>query len=50
MEVTSARGATGLLESRTEYLYRPDGQRDWRHFSTYDTMTRDGLFPIGVEP
>lgn len=50
MRVTSARGATGMQESRIEYLYRPDGSNDWRHFSTYDSVTREGEFPIGVDP
>lgn len=49
MQVSSVRGATGQMQPSVEFLYRPDGSREWRHFSTYDRMTREGEYPIAVD-
>lgn len=50
MRVTAARGGTGMLGARVQYMYRIAGSSDWRPFSTYDEDSRDGEYPIGVDP
>ena len=50
MRVTSARGSTGMLGARVQFMYRTAGSSDWHPFSTYDDDARDGEYPIGVDP
>ena len=43
-------GATGQQDTRTEYFYRREGSRDWQPFVTYDSLSREGAFPVAVDP
>jgi len=49
MGTLGVRGATGQLASRVEYFYRPEAGGDWRPFSTFNTLTDEGLRPIAVD-
>lgn len=44
---TPARGGTGQLASRTEYMYRQSGSTEWQAFSTWEDRT--GMAPINVD-
>jgi dipeptidyl aminopeptidase/acylaminoacyl peptidase len=44
------RGSTGLVGTQITYLYRTAASRDWRPFSTYDTATGAGMYPVAVDP
>jgi acetyl esterase/lipase len=47
METAVAReGQQGSLYT---YYYRAAGSRDWRRFSTYDSMSREGMYPVAVD-
>ena len=39
----------GQEGSLLTYFYRAAGSRDWRRFSTYDTVTREGMYPVAVD-
>lgn len=38
------------LGSKRQYLYRPVGGGSWQTLSQYDTQTRDGFYPVAVDP
>jgi dienelactone hydrolase len=42
-------GATGQLSNRVDYFYRPTGSHDWRPFSSFDDVTREGMYPVAVD-
>lgn len=42
-------GASGLLGTRVDYVYRPTGSHDWRPLSSFDDATREGMEPIAVD-
>jgi len=50
MGVSPPRGATGQASAVTRYLYRAAGSDDWREFSSYNWMTREGRLPVAVDP
>ena len=43
------RGATGQVSSRLDYYYRSGSGGDWQEFSHYDTLTREGMYPVAVD-
>jgi dipeptidyl aminopeptidase/acylaminoacyl peptidase len=49
MSTLEARSHTGQVGTRITYLYRTAASRDWRPFSTYDTASGDGMFPVAVD-
>ena len=38
------------LGSKRQYLYRPVGGGSWQTLSSYDTQTREGFYPVAVDP
>lgn len=36
--------------AKTRYLYRAADGGDWQPLSSYDTKTRDGFYPVAVDP
>lgn len=40
---------SGLISSTVRYRYRPSDSREWREFSTFDVLTRDGVLPLQVD-
>lgn len=49
MATLPARGGTGMMGSRILYYYRTGPTGEWRDFSTYDMLARDGMYPIAVD-
>ncbi len=43
-------GATGQLGTRTDYMFRRQGGTDWERLGSYDGATREGIFPLAVDP
>lgn len=50
MATIPVRGATGMLGSRIEYFYRTGEGGRWQPFGGYDTLSRQGMYPIAVDP
>ena len=48
MESTQSRGE-GQEGSLLTYYYRLAGSHDWRRFSTYDTVSREGMYPLAID-
>jgi dipeptidyl aminopeptidase/acylaminoacyl peptidase len=49
MSAQTNRGSTGQVGATVEHYYRTTGSRDWRSLGNYDTITKDGLVPLGVD-
>jgi len=49
MMLTVPTQGEGQSTSLTNYSYRLAGSREWRRFSTYDEMTREGMFPVAID-
>lgn len=49
MATLPARGSTGQIGSRIVYYYRTAARGDWRDFSEYDLLSREGMYPIAVD-
>jgi len=49
MSTLEQRGATGLAGTRVTFMYRTAASRDWREFSTFDTATGVGMYPVAVD-
>ncbi|MBH1993194.1 MAG: S9 family peptidase [Sphingomonadaceae bacterium] len=43
------RDLTGYQKSRLTFLYRATGKADWSNLSTYDTLTQEGFYPLGID-
>lgn len=41
--------ANGMPSTRTQYMYRQAGSRDWHEFSNFDSATNEGMYPLGVD-
>jgi dienelactone hydrolase len=39
----------GQIGAWINYYYRPAGSRDWRDFSRYNRLTREGVLPLAVD-
>jgi len=51
MAVPQVRGgSTGQRSTQTDFLYRIRGGRDWQPLGSYDSATREGMFPVAVDP
>jgi dienelactone hydrolase len=50
MATPEMRASTGMDGTRITYAYRTAASRDWRPFSTYDTASGEGMYPIAVDP
>jgi dipeptidyl aminopeptidase/acylaminoacyl peptidase len=50
MSILEQRGDTGLAGTRLTFFYRTAASRDWRQFSTYDTASGVGMYPVAVDP
>lgn len=48
-EVQRTRTGGEEVSSRIDYFYRQAGSKDWRPFSSYDTVTREGMIPIAID-
>jgi len=42
--------ASDYLGSRRQFLYRPVGSGSWQTLSQYDTQSREGFYPVAVDP
>src|SRR6185503_16470418 len=49
MSLYGMRGATGQVQSRIEFVYRREGSREWVPLGSYDTVTQEGIRPLGVD-
>ena len=49
MAVPTVRGATGMLGSRIDFFYRIVGDGRWQPFGSYESLTREGLYPLAVD-
>ncbi len=43
------RGETRMVSEEMEYRYRLRGSNEWRRFSVYNFMSRDGMNPLAVD-
>ena len=50
MSSRELRGSTGQLGSEIIYYYRTVDSREWRAFSTFDTLAGTGMYPVAVDP
>ena len=50
MAVSTVRGATGMLGSRIAFFYRIRDNHRWQPLGDYDTVSREGLYPVAVDP
>ena len=51
MEVPVQRsGSEGQASTRTDYMYRTAGSRDWRPLGSYDASGGEGMIPLAVDP
>ncbi|HEX6374936.1 MAG TPA: S9 family peptidase [Allosphingosinicella sp.] len=50
MAVKDVAGATGYDSGRIAYYYRARDGGDWKPLATYNLLTEQGFFPIGVDP
>lgn len=50
MATQAMRGATGQVSSRIDYHYRTGSEEEWRDFSSFDQLTREGMYPVAVDP
>jgi dienelactone hydrolase len=50
MATPEMRTNTGMLGTRTNYLYRTVDSRDWRPFASFDARTGLGMVPLAVDP
>lgn len=50
MQTRPARGATGMMSERADYFYRTAGSTAWKEFSSYNDNSREGMFPVAVDP
>jgi hypothetical protein len=39
----------GQETGRTDYSYRLPGSRAWHDFSTYDSITHEGMYPVAID-
>ena len=49
MMITARTQGEGQASFRTDYQYRLQGSRGWREFSSYDSNSREGMFPIAID-
>jgi dienelactone hydrolase len=49
MATLPARGSTGQMGSRIVYYYRTGASGEWRDFSEYDMLSREGMYPLAVD-
>jgi dipeptidyl aminopeptidase/acylaminoacyl peptidase len=42
-------GATGQLGTRTDFFYRREGSRDWTPLGSYDSQSREGMYPLAID-
>ena len=49
MMIQSRAAGGGQLISRVDYFYRLPGSRGWREFSSYDYVSREGMYPIAID-
>ena len=50
MATLAMRGSTGQVGSRIAYHYRPGAEGDFQDFSSFDTLTQEGMYPVAVDP
>ncbi|HEX8574230.1 MAG TPA: S9 family peptidase [Allosphingosinicella sp.] len=50
MASTDAAGATGYDSGKINHYYRTKASRDWKPLGTYNVLTREGFYPIAVDP
>lgn len=49
MATQPMRGSTGQVSARLDYYYRLGSSGNWQEFSHYDTLSREGMYPIAVD-
>ncbi len=49
MMIQARTAGEGQRISRTDFLYRLADSRGWREFSSYDYVSRDGMYPIAID-
>lgn len=49
MQADRIEGATGQLSSTTSYSYRRTGASRWEEFSSFDSVTEEGMVPVAVD-
>lgn len=50
MGLRDNQGSTGQITSRVRYSYRLEGSDEWHDFGVYDWMTKEGRYPLAVDP
>jgi dipeptidyl aminopeptidase/acylaminoacyl peptidase len=50
MAMPTERTNTGMLGTRTNYMYRTADSREWRPLGSYDSNGREGMTPLAVDP
>ena len=49
MAIRSVRGATGMIGSEIGFKYRTHDSSEWKEFGTYDSVSRQGMYPLTVD-
>ena len=50
MSTPTVRGATGMLGTRIDHFYRIQGESEWRSLGSYDSESREGMWPAAIDP
>jgi dienelactone hydrolase len=50
MALPTERTNTGMLGTRTNYMYRTADSREWRTLGSYDSNGGEGMVPLAVDP